>query len=140
MNLANVIYSQDEYIEIFRVLSPGGGWNDKDFKDEFMAADSYGGVGIYWAYEESKAQSYWSSGTDHNGEVLLRARVSLADVDWVDTIALSLSQLSEEHEIRTKENVLVNLVSITYSVDSKESTVVYPDNYMVPTGVAKDDN
>lgn len=132
-NLVQTVYDQDEYIEIFRVLSPGG----EEFKDVFMAADSYGGVGIYWAYEEDKAQSYWSSSTDHGGEVILRARVSPMDVDWVDTIALSLSQLSEEHEIRTKENVMINLVSITYSVDSKENTVVYPDNFMVPTGVPK---
>jgi len=82
VRLSNVIYDQDEYIEIFRVISPGGGWEDDEFKDEFLAAESYGGVGIYWAYEESMAQAYWTKGTDHNGEVLLRARVSPIDVDW----------------------------------------------------------
>lgn len=66
------------------------------------------GIGIYWSWDESKAEAHWGNG---GTQYTLRARVNDADVDWNRTLYANLdpSLGEEEAEITLKEGIPVKI-------------------------------
>lgn len=84
-----------------------------DSFDEFNKDD----LGIYWTYNKDKAKAYWGNG---KYLVLLTARVSDNDIDWVGTIECQLKpSTAGEEEVRLKETAKPKIIRIEKSTISR---------------------
>jgi hypothetical protein len=70
-------------------------------------------LGIYWTFDKYKAKAYWGDGDLF---VLIKAKVTNNDIDWLGTIEQYLKpQYSGEDEVRLKENARPRIISIDIS-------------------------
>lgn len=72
------------------------------------------GVGIYWSWDHSKADSHWGHFDAGNEEVEVLGKVKASDIDWDATISLNMcpSLGQDEAEIRLKKGTLVEIIKI----------------------------
>jgi hypothetical protein len=107
-------YEKNKLIEVWRAIGIGHGKHEKDIFTDITT--NYKGTGIYWTWNKSYAQAYWSRGGD---EYVLHGFVRSQDIDWHNTILMNISlHFQEEREIRTEKMTQVSLVGI-YDPDGK---------------------
>lgn len=103
--------NEDGLIDIWRSVSyvkksPAG--NHKDIY--YAIVKGYRGVGVYWSWDQKKAEAYWGESGGH--ELILHAMVRPEDVDWTETLFKSAYGLREEREIRVKNGGSVMVVGV----------------------------
>jgi len=103
----------DGLIDCWRTVQ----YSKSDKKDIYLAiVNKFGGVGVYWAWDEKKAEAYMGRG---GHEITLHGKVSVENVDWEETLYKSAYGLSEEHELRVKDNGAVKIVGFYDNVIKK---------------------
>ena len=98
---------EDGLIDIWRAVS----FRQGKFDDTYENIINYGGVGIYWSWEEDGAEPHgdsWSKDT-----YILHAKARPDDVNWVNTIYKNGSTLNEEREIEMNESAYVKIIDIS---------------------------
>jgi hypothetical protein len=79
----------------------------------------YKGIGIFWAWNEKKAECHWGKGGNY---VTIVATVSISSIDFPRTVYLNLNPAlgEDEAEIRLKEHATVKILRI----DDKNDQVI----------------
>jgi hypothetical protein len=91
-------------IDIWRTVAYTKG-KSKDLYSNIVK--NYGGVGVYWTWDEKSAQAYWGDSSGHS--ITLHAQVSVDNVDWPETLTKNAGSLRDEKEIRIKDTGAVLL-------------------------------
>ncbi len=80
--------------------------------DGLYENEQFKGVGVYWAWDENKADSHWGRGGMKG--VVLRGLVDLKDIDFETTAMMNFDPRSgeEEAEIRIREGAQIQLLGV----------------------------
>jgi len=99
----------DEYglIDIWRAICFD---KKREHKDLYETIMRYGGVGVYWSYDEGAAEPH---GGSYNNTYILHGKVKPEYVNWVGTLYKSAYNLKNEREIELKEDAEVLIHKIT---------------------------
>lgn len=108
------------------------GYSKGDAKDVYLNIMKHGGVGVYWAWDESKAEAYWKESGGH--EITLHGKVSVENVDWETSIYASCYYLNEEREIRVNAGGFVMIVG--YRDDEIDKYIEFDEPFVVKAGKA----
>jgi hypothetical protein len=98
---------EDGLIDIWRAVS----FRKGSFSDQYENIINYGGVGIYWSWEEDGAEPHgdsWSKDT-----YILHAKARPESVNWVNTLYKNGSTLNEEREIEMNDGAVVKIIDIS---------------------------
>lgn len=108
---------EDGLINVWRAISydPDDHKKDKDLYELIM---DYGGVGVYWSYDEKEAESHCGSYCENT--YLLHGKVKPEYVNWVGTLYKSAYNLKQEREIELKEGTEILIYKITLYTNDKE--------------------
>lgn len=124
---------EDGLIPIWRAITYTKGEYD-DIYDEIIKGH-HGGVGIYWAWEESGAVAHWGETSGDSKLFVLHGRVKPESVNWSNTILKNVYDLKEEEEIELSETCAVKLVGMTTTNENgKEVYVEFETAYVVKAG------
>ena len=97
-------YEKDDegLIDIWRTID-----YDEDVDNYVKIIEGYGGVGVYWAWDEKSPEAYWGNG---GRSITLHGKVSVENVDWLLTAEASAYYLKEEKELRVKDGGKVLII------------------------------
>lgn len=107
-------------IKIWRSISFGKG----DKVDVYTNASNYKGVGVYWSWDEDKAEAYW--GERDGDEYILHGLVRPDDINWQNTIYKSAYHLKNECEIELEESGAVLIYRVTHKQTDKSLPLKKP--------------
>lgn len=125
-------YDEDDQglISIWRTVDYAKGDDGKDIYD--IITKEYGGVGVFWTWDEKSAEAYWGNSAGH--KITLHAKVSVEDVDWGETVYKNAYGLKEEKEIRVKDGAKVMMIG--YHDDVIDKDFAFEEPIVVKAGRA----
>lgn len=121
-------YDKDEdgLIDCWRTVAYTAGSE----KDVYLNIMKHGGVGVYWAWDEDKAEAYWGESGGYS--ITLHGKVSVEDVDWSETLYRSAYGLKEEREIRMNDGGKILILG--YHDDEIDKFIQFEEPYLVKVG------
>jgi hypothetical protein len=80
-------------------------------------SNGYNGLGIFWSWDESKAESHWGSFSDGEIDILLKAKVHRSFIDCDTSLILNFSPSLglDEAEFQLMEGNEIYLLSIEFN-------------------------
>lgn len=108
---------QGDYVLVYRALTVKDENNFIDLLKNGKYLKGYNGLGIFWSWDEDKADSHWGSYSEGEKEILLKAKVhySLIDIDTSLILNFSPSLGLDEAEFQLMEGNNIHLLSIVNS-------------------------
>lgn len=95
------------YVKVFREITAPFDWPKKIGER---------GLGIYWSFDEERAEAHWGDFKDSSGLFLIEGWVKLEHVNWITTLVQNASPSYElEREIRVEENAPILIEEIWFS-------------------------
>ena len=115
--------SEDNSIDVYRAMT---------VDDDYLEKLKYGQVnrlGIYWTYEEDKAEAHWGYNQEKTNEIILQIAIKEEYIDWVDTFRLNLEHefMNDESEIRLFKNTPIQIKNIFWKgegIEGKDLTQI----------------
>lgn len=101
-------------------------------KDLYLNIMKHGGVGVYWSWDQDKAEAYWGESGGYS--ITLHGKVAVEDVDWSETLYRSAYGLKEECEIRMKDGSKILVTG--YHDDETDKFHEFEEPYLVKVGSA----
>ena len=130
----NDSFSENGLVEVWRsvVYSKKIDQTGEGFDDIYSAiVDGFGGVGIFWSWDENAAEAHWGYSNDPGKkELVLHGMLRTQDIDWVETLYLNMYGLRDEKEVRTAQKARVMLLGM-YSPEDKKY-VEFETPFIVP--------
>jgi hypothetical protein len=130
----NESFSENGLVEVWRsvVYSKKIDQTGEGFDDIYSAiVDGFGGVGIFWSWDEDAAEAHWGYSNDPGKkELVLHGMLRTQDIDWVETLYLNMYGLRDEKEVRTAQKARVMLLGM-YSPEDKKY-VEFETPFIVP--------
>lgn len=112
--------NEDGLIDCWRVVNyvadPDG--------DYYVGIMKHGGVGVYWSYDEKAAEAHWGEAGGHT--ITLHGKVSVENVDWLETVTKATYDLKEEKEIKIKDKGNVLIIGYTDNKNVREIILDQP--------------
>lgn len=101
---------EDGLIEIWRAVTFTKETDRGSYADVYNAiTKGYGGIGVYWSWDEGAAEPHWGT-TKDSVYITLHAKVRPEDVDWPETLYKNTYDLKDEREVRIKDNSQVMVI------------------------------
>ena len=114
LELGNDIKANDGLINIYRMIHYPLTHKFKIYN----YIKNYENIGVYWTWQKGAEQVYFHNaeeGEEGTAEVSLYAKVRPEGVNWVYTFYVNAYNLSEEKEIRIKDNNIVQVYAVKMS-------------------------